>query len=290
MAERRCGSSRLSAEIDECLLALAREATPVQTVTRAAPVMRRFSDFVGASSKLERLADVTPEVAMQFIHSRLECGLQPSLATQHERRATVRLLFRVARRVGIAIGDPTLDLKLPVRATKSARPLVDSEIEVARDVALWSLSSRRMAAAWALAEATGRGAELSNVRPEDLDLSAGRVWLHGGKRTVDRWGQLTVWGTRVLRKRVTEMGSQTSVAYAGEGPGSAGQVSTCQAISTILVRAGLAGEPDVRPGSVAAWAGRSRFDAGAGIAEVAQVLGVRSLDQAAQIIGWDWTA
>ena len=36
----------------------------MQTVTRVAPVMRRFSDFVSASSKLERLADVTPEWAV----------------------------------------------------------------------------------------------------------------------------------------------------------------------------------------------------------------------------------
>jgi integrase/recombinase XerC len=147
-----------------------------------------------------------------------------------------------------------------------------------------------MAAAWALAEATGRGAELSNVRPKDLDLDSGRVWLHGGKRTVDRWGELSEWGIRVLRGRLAEMGTKGTVAYAGDGKGIAGQVSTCHALSTILLRAGLAGQADVRPGSVAAWAGRSRFDAGAGIAEVARMLGVRSLDLAAQAIGWDWTA
>src|SRR5258706_2565045 len=104
--EMAARGSRLSAEVDECLLTLARGAAPVQTVARVAPVMRRFSDFVNASWKLDRLADVTPEVAMLFIQSRLECGLQPSLPTQHERRATLRLLFRVARRSGMANGDP----------------------------------------------------------------------------------------------------------------------------------------------------------------------------------------
>ncbi|MGZ4671483.1 MAG: hypothetical protein ACXV8K_02360 [Ilumatobacteraceae bacterium] len=111
-----------------------------------------------------------------------------------------------------------------------------------------------------------------------------------GKRTLDRCGELSEWGIRVLRGRLAEIDTQGTVAYAGNGRGIAGQVSTCHAISTILVRAGLAGQADVRPGSVAAWAGRSRFDAGADIAEVARMLGVRSLDQAAQIIGWDWAA
>ena len=167
--------------------------------------------------------------------------------------------------------------------------MTDTELDVARDVALWSLASRRIAAAWALAEATGRGAELAAVGVDDLDLDGGRVYLHGGKRTIERWGELTDWGVRVLSARVKEIGPGERLAYAGERPDQAGQVATCSAISTILVRAGLAGELDVRPGSVAGWAGRRAFDNGAAIGEVAQMLGVRSLDQAAGLIGWDWT-
>ena len=45
----------------------------------------------------------------------------------------------------------------------------------------------------------------------------------------------------------------------------------------------------LRPSSVAAWAGRRCFDETGDITKVAQLLGVRSLDQAARIIGWDWT-
>ena len=40
--------------------------------------------------------------------------------------------------------------------------------------------------------------------------------------------------------------------------------------------------------SVAAWAGATAFRQGAQIDEVARMLGVRSLDQAARLIGWDW--
>ena len=110
-----------------------------------------------------------------------------------------------------------------------------------------------------------------------------------GKRTVERWGELTDWGVSVLSARTAEIASGKGLVYSGGCATGAGQVATCSAISTILVRAGVAGEPDIRPGSVAGWAGRRAFDTGADLAEVARMLGVRSLDQAARLIGWDWT-
>ncbi|MGE0139718.1 MAG: hypothetical protein AB7R77_18040 [Ilumatobacteraceae bacterium] len=57
----------------------------------------------------------------------------------------------------------------------------------------------------------------------------------------------------------------------------------------MLIRAGLAGRRDVRPGSVVAWAAQQRMIATGDIGEVARMLGVGSLDVAARTIGWDWT-
>ena len=55
-----------------------------------------------------------------------------------------------------------------------------------------------------------------------------------------------------------------------------------------LMRAGIEREPDVRPGSVVAWAGRRIFEETGSIEEVARRLGIRSLDRAARLIGWGW--
>ena len=60
------------------------------------------------------------------------------------------------------------------------------------------------------------------------------------------------------------------------------------AIATTLRRAGLAREPDVRPASVAAWAGARAFAGGVPINGIASMLGIRSLDRTAEFIGWDW--
>ena len=69
----------------------------------------------------------------------------------------------------------------------------------------------------------------------------------------------------------------------------AGQVAAATVLQEVLVRAGLAQEPDVRASSVAAWAGRRVLEDTGRIDLAARALGVRSLDRAARILGWDWT-
>ena len=81
-----------------------------------------------------------------------------------------------------------------------------------------------------------------------------------------------------------------SLAYEGRGSDHSGQASSCIAIAETLMRAGIGREPDVRPGSVLAWAGRRIFDATGPIEEVARRLGIRSLDRAARFIKWGWAA
>jgi site-specific recombinase XerC len=239
------------------------------------------------SRRIGSLAEVQPDDASDFVRSRLESGLPASVAVLHNRRAALRLLFRVARRLELAESDPTLDLRLPPKSSAATRPLDDDEIELCRDVAQWA--SARVAIAWALAEATARGAEIAAITSDDIDLEAGTVGIKGSQRTMARIGTLSAWGLETLRQR-SSIGGTGPVAYAGEGRGIAGQVSTCRAISSVLLRAGLAGEPDVRPMSVAGWAGRRVFDETGSIERAALAMGVRSLDRAARLVGHDWSA
>lgn len=191
--------------------------------------------------------------------------------------------------IGLANGDPTLDLVLPVRQPGSFRPLNDDEIALCRDAASWWMTSQRFAAVWALAEASARGAELGVVRAADVDLADGRVWLSGGARVEPRWAPLTPWGRDALERRLATCDGDRFVAYRGHSPGPAGRTSAAAAVTAVLTRAGLADEPNVRPTSVAAWAGRTVFDRTGDIAEAARLLGMRSLDATARMIGWDWS-
>jgi integrase/recombinase XerC len=207
----------------------------------------------------------------------------------HLRRSAVRLLYQTARRLELASGDPTLDLALPPRSGLLRRPLTDDEIAVCRSFATYVLSETRRPAAWALAEATARTSEIPHILPSDVDLDSGLVWIHGGSKTYARWGRLTDWGAMQLDERLRSLSEDHPIVYQGKGSSESRQASSCAAISQTIQRAGLAGDPDIGPSSVAAWAGAKAFREGASIDEVARMLGIRSLDRAARFIGWDWT-
>ena len=240
----RTHPSGMALDLERCMRSGEISETAIR---RVEPTLQRAVGFFERRG-VGSLAEVQPDDASDFVHSRLESGLPASVAVLHNRRAALRLLFRVARRLGLAESDPTLDLRLPPKSSAAARPLDDDEIELCRDVAQWA--SARVAIAWALAEATARGAEIAAITSDDIDLDAGTVEIKGSQRTMARIGTLSEWGLETLRQRAP-IGGTGPVAYAGEGRGIAGQVSTCRAISSVLLRAGLAGEPDVRPMSVA---------------------------------------
>ena len=266
-----------------------------QTTSRLTRTIGGFGRYLQQGLHIAALSEVTADHARGFLEAigGDDPAAPPSIATRHFRRSAIRLLFRIARRLGLAEGDPTLDLTLPPRSSLSQRPLTDDEIALCRSAALRTLSETRHPTAWALAEATARTSEIPHIRASDLRLEEGGVWIQGASRTTPRLGSLTPWGLTQLTRRLAALEGASDpdpfLVYSGKGSTESAQASSCIAVSGALRRAGLAGEPDVRPASVAAWAGAKAFAEGATIDEVARILGVRSLDRAAAIIGWDWS-
>jgi integrase/recombinase XerC len=264
-----------------------------QSEDRLLGLMTRFLSFVerGFGTPLNEVQRAQVEA---FVLASSSDGCAPSVATSHLRRSAVRMLFRVLREHSIVEHDPTLDVRLPPRTSLRARPLYDDEIALGRSFSFQTLRDSRQPAAWALAEATVRTSELSQVTIGNLDLAAGTVRIAGSTKTAPRVGVLSDWGVTALARRVESFGQYapgtTLVVYDGDGSLQSRQASCCVAISDTLRRAGLAQEPDVRPASIAAWAGKKVFDATGQIEAAAQALGVRSLDRAARLIGWDWAS
>jgi integrase len=277
----------LDAELRLCLVELAASSSD-PTFVRVGSSWTRFGEFASHSG-IETLGGVDPILAAAFVHSRTTAEAAPGTATMHNRRTSLRMLFRAARRLGLVDGDPTSDLRLPPRVVGSYRPLTDDEVDLCRDAAAWWMSSNRFAAVWALAEAGARGAELGTVRVSDVDLDDKRVRLSGGKRVEPRWAPLTDWARDALERRLTTLGEDEFIAYRGTSPSASSRISAASAVTAVLTRAGLAGEPDLRPTSVAAWTGRTEFDRTGNIADAARLLGLRSLDATARMIGWNWT-
>jgi integrase/recombinase XerC len=200
------------------------------------------------------------------------------------------MLFRAARQAGIAVGDPTLDLTIAPQSRSRARPLTDDEVAECRGASTWSLGSTRRSATWALAEATCRSGEIPAITVGDVHLDMGVVNIRGGGRCAPRHGLLTPWGKEQIARRIETVGSEpsTPLVYVGEDPRLGGLVSANSTITQVLQRAGLADEPDVRPSSVVAWAGLQVLESTGRIEDVAKALGLKSLDRAAEFIGWEW--
>lgn len=210
------------------------------------------------------------------------------------------MLFRTLRELGADVHDPTIDLALPPRTARPARPLTDAEITLGRTAARLGhagSASLQRAVAWALGEATAVTSEISAIRIADLDDPERPhvVHLPGNRRVDPRVGELTDWGATVVARQVAllrdrDYGSATLLTYRGAGsPGQhVAQAAVCNAVAAVLAAAGLSEEPDVRPGSVRNWAGRALFEAGMPLEQVARRLGARSLDGAAEDIALEW--
>jgi integrase len=263
-----------------------------QSLPRVIGLIRRFCWFGARAFAFECLRDATPASVQAFVTAPSSKG-DPAVATMHLRRSALRLLFRTARRIDATDDDPTVDLELPPRSASKARPLTRDEVEVCRAASLHSLNATRLPAAWALAEATARSSELGHVRARDVDLDQQQVWLRGTNRTEARWAPTTAWGCAQLERRLRSFGNDPDRPLVYDGSAASNyhrQAASCMAISEVMHRSGVASEPDVRPVSVAAWAGRELLIQTGRIDEVARRLGVRSLDRAAAMIAWEWAS
>ena len=279
--------------VDDAVAALVREKElSLQTLVRLEALMRQFARFIEDGFGIRDLTEVPIHAAERYVTAPCADGTEPGASIRYFRRLAVRTLFRVMRSQGLEVGDPTLDLVLPSRARGNFRPLEDDEVELCRAACVGTATRNRAAAVWALGEATVRTGELPRIRRAAVDVAAGAVWITGTARSDARRGALTEWGrAQLARYLADEPGTDGDlVLYAGDPASALAQSSAVGAISRTLARAGLGDAPDVRPSSLAAWAGRKIFDETGRIDVAAKRLGMRSLDRTAAFIGWEWAS
>lgn len=251
----------------------------------AAQTLRRFVRFTAAHN-VTVATDTTPELVTAFIHATGPDFNPPAVATMHQRRAVIRLAFRLYHRVDPTVTDPTYDLILSSRSTLTVRPLTDDELDVLRAVSLSTLIETRQPAIVAIAEAGAVTTEIAAVTRTDVNLDAGTVALPGARHAVARTVPLTEWGAAQLARRARC--TDGALTYNGSGVGNAAQASVSVALRRMFHTAGFGAEHDLNLGSVRAWAGRRAFNGTGRIDDAARVLGCRSLDAAARLIGWEW--
>ncbi len=294
----RVGGAGVTCRVDGDLPALVglvvswmdRVGYSASTCAVTAEGLERFVGFAAAHG-VDRLEGVTEELAAGFVAAPGVGGGRPVVATQHHRRSVLRVLFRVLHSMDASVVDPTWALELPSRSVEALRPLTDDELDVLRAVSLSTLAETRQPSIVALAEAGAVTTEIAAVAAADVDLDAGWVSLPGCHQARGRRVPLTEWGTAQLARRIGHLdGQDRPLAYNGADRRHAGQASISTNLRRLFTRARLTGEPDLGLGSVRAWAGRRAFDTSGRVEDAARVLGCRSLDAAARLIGWDWQA
>lgn len=260
-----------------------------QSIVWLEHLLPKLGGFLENGRSVLDIRDVETADVVAWVNATLPDGRYPSLATQHNRRSAATSGFRILRELGVADHDPTLDLALASRTRgRETRPLMDDEVEAGRASSVDTLSESRLPSVWALAEATATTHEIPRVRPEDVDLDAGTVLLSGSAKTESRTADLNEWGVRMLARRLNNIDRASSLTYEGRGSAPSMQASSSMAISRVLDRAGLRGDPAVKPESVRGWAGQRVWRQTGRIETAAIALGCRSLDTASAIVGYEW--
>lgn len=258
----------------------------VSSLRTFAPIWHGFARYSSRACDIDLLIDVDRGLIDRYLDTSTRTGAAPSVATQHLRRAALRCLFSTLRSAGLMVGDPTLDVRLPARAPRGFRPLTTMEVERCRAAAQATLLATREPAVWALAEVGASGMEIGEVAPWDVTGRA--VRLVGGTKTDPRQVFLTGWGVRAVRRRLNEAhGGRWLVASGDSVSTHSRRTAALEALRRTMRRAGVIG-PGVDPRSVTAWAGQRLYDSSGRIEDVARGLGMRSLDQAAELIELDW--
>ncbi len=245
------------------------------------------------------VADLTPHLVGQWIRALTKERTEPRVHTVRSRRHGVRKFFQVLRLAGVKCMDPTADIVLPGGdAIAPVRPLTDAEVLQLRAPQEFNMTTRR-AAIWALLQEGATTREIAKVTLGSIDLKARTLRLPGCHTTVPRvvelgrWQGLGSWTVEALEARVAYMretgaGDDDLLLYSGKGTEAVAQVAVGRELSHLWRLAGLENDVAVRPRSIRSWLGWKILNESGRIEEVARVLGMRSLDQTALLLGWRW--
>lgn len=213
----------------------------------------------------------------------------PDTRTIDNRIWAADAFFFALRQLDCYEGHPLLDIEHPVRPKCHCRPLTDGEVDLGRRFARRDLRDTRGPAAWAVVEAGASTGELMRVTVADATARPGHCWLTGDSHHLLRWVQLTPSGLLAVEARLEVLGGglDQSLIYEGAGSAESQQSSSSKVIGDALRRSGLARDAAVKPSSLRAWAGLAAYHRTGDITAAATVLGCRSLDIAATVIGWE---
>lgn len=278
------------------------------TVRTYTAVARTFQSY--AAGQADLLCEVTSELVWLWVNSpgtRKGATVAPTQNMRALRRAVAVAVYRTLFNLGFTERNVTANLPRIVRPPRKVSAFTPAQIQRLKDHAdhdtdtsTYESGYSRTPVCLALTLVGAQSGEVGAIRVRDIDLNAWTVHLHGGgtryePRTVpidDAW----VW--EALAARVSYLAKR----YPGDvnrpvahnpAPGNEPSFATRSAatsgtLGALIKAAGLRKPGKIRVASINEYVAADLFAKTGRVEVVAARLGMRSLDAAAHLVGWDW--
>ena len=261
------------------------------TVCRMEQEISRFLKRLSAQG-VTSLVDVSALDCTEFVWSPTRRARIPATHTMHVRRSALRAFFSTGVQLELCPTDPTVGLIVPPKTGRACRPLDADEMMLVQLTALARvMNPLRTASVVALAGATATTGELPQITWRDVDLDAGTIVLPGAFPIAPRTGHLSDWGAGQLarfKQKTGGVGDDPVVHRGRSAPDShVGQASMSRMLGRLLADAGLT-DIDIKPTSIRLYRPAALVADGGKIEDAALMLGVGSLDAAADAIAYWW--
>jgi integrase/recombinase XerC len=260
--------------------------------------------LIMVSRGLTRVDEVTPNVLLMWCLMPKQGGQAVADNTSRARRSAARAFFDTAHVLGLTDLNPAKSVAFPDRKPRYVRPVTDAQIAHIQRTCRLTVDDTRHPASFALMMSGASSNEFIHTRVEDVDLTNGRVWTHdGGYRSHDRWIPLyDDWCVAAVARRLAAVRAQTGAATGDDiakawllhqphptrsNPARQGNAGN-QLITRVLHATGLWQPGLTRAESIREWLAIKVFEETGSVGQVAERLGMSSLDGAAHLVDYDW--
>lgn len=261
---------------------------------------RSLAKFATAQGRPD-LRDIDASLILSWMHAPRADGQPVAPNTRLRRRSAARALFTTAQCLGLHDLNPAASVEEFRRKTRYVGAFTDGQIQQLKDVAPYRLGETKAPVILALALLGAANAEIAETRVSDIDLEGERVWLHdGGIRWSPRFVPIDdAWAHEALRTRIEALRCSTDpatldscrIAYDGVSKeANKRSAATAMTLMKLMQTARVHTPGKTRAESIREWLAARIFDKTGRVEAVAARLGMRSLDAAAHIVGYDWVA
>lgn len=243
------------------------------------------------------LSTITVNEVIDWLNAPTASG-QPTRNEQVVRRAAARVFFTVAARIGLWDQNPALPIQIPGKYTRYTSPFTDTQIDILKNGAVFRHGETQAPAIVALLLSGVTSGECGSVRICDIDLTARTITTPVQASRFVRQRVLPIadqWCSVALRNRVTALTDAGANAdgwlvYQGESPEWQRRNAACSNLVTKVLRLTRLYEQGIsRIASITEWVAVNAYQQTGDLKYVANLLGMRSLDAAAHLVGHEWT-